>query len=93
MSRVGLGMRMNHVIENAIGWDGTIRRQAGQEGGTDANDNALTRRIRDYDRRIADMQQFLLRRENQFFAMFARMESAMAQANAQMDSLWAFAGM
>jgi flagellar capping protein FliD len=93
MPQVGLALRMNYIIENAIGFDGTIRRQAGTEGGIDANDNALTRRIRDYDRRIADMQSFLMRRETQFFAMFARMEGAMAQANAQMDSLWAFAGM
>jgi len=92
MPQVGLGLRMNYIIENAIGLDGTIRRQAGIEGGVDAADNALTRRIQDYDRRIADMQRFLQRRENQFFAMFARMENAMAQANAQMDSLWAFAG-
>jgi len=93
MPQVGIAMRMNYIVENAIGLNGSIRRQAGSEGGVDANDNALTRRIQDYDRRIADMQRFLLRRENSFFAMFARMENAMAQANAQMDSLFAFAGM
>jgi hypothetical protein len=39
------------------------------------------------------MQQFLIRRENHFFSMFARMEQAMAQSHAQMDALFAMGGM
>ena len=89
----GLAIRLNNIIENATGLDGSIRRQVGREGSHDSNDNLLTRRLQDYDSRISDMQRFLIRRENHFFAMFARMEQAMAQSNAQMDSLWAFAGM
>jgi flagellar capping protein FliD len=91
--RSGIATRVDDIISNAISINGSLFERAGREGGVAATDNRMSRQIRDYDDRIFQMQQWLTRRENHFFMMFARMENAMAQANAQMDSLWAFAGM
>ncbi|MCL1845088.1 MAG: flagellar filament capping protein FliD, partial [Defluviitaleaceae bacterium] len=88
---VGLGFRLDDVLNNAAEYrDGSLQRRAGYHSGLNVTENMMTRQIRDYDRRISAMQQFLIRRENHFFAMFARMEQAMAQSHAQMDSLFAF---
>ncbi|MCL1885143.1 MAG: flagellar filament capping protein FliD [Defluviitaleaceae bacterium] len=88
---VGLAFRLNDTLRNfADVNDGFIAQRAGYSRGMLASENTMTRQIREYDRRMADMQAFLMRRENHFFAMFARMEQAMAQSHAQMDSLFAF---
>ena len=87
---VGVAFRLDDILANAIDPRGTLRNRVGQEGGTDDLQNPASRQIREYDDRIEQMQRWLLRRENHFFAMFARIEQAMAQANAQMDSLWMF---
>jgi len=89
----GIAMRMNDIVELATGRDGSIRSRVGQEGTVDTVNNVMSRQIREYDERIAQMQTWLVRRESHFFAMFNRMEQAMAQSHQQMDSLWAFGGM
>lgn len=89
---VGIGWRLNDLINNvAIDFDSSLRQRAGVPNAIDATENTLSRQIRDYDRRIDQMQEWLIRRENHFFAMFARMEQAMAQSHQQMDALFAFA--
>jgi flagellar hook-associated protein 2 len=88
---VGLGFRLDDILRTAADDDmGPFRQRAGYTRGMTSTDNVMSRQIREYDRRMADMQAFLLRRENHFYAMFARMEQAMAQSHAQMDSLFAF---
>lgn len=88
---IGVAWRLRHVIENAvIDPDGPFRQRAGAVGWDDGQ-NLVGRQIRDYDARIERMQQFLIRRENHFFQMFARMEQAMAESHSQMDALFAFA--
>jgi flagellar capping protein FliD len=47
----------------------------------------MTRAIEAQDRRLDDMRRNLERRENQFFAMFARMETALTQSNNQMMAM------
>lgn len=85
---IGLGFRLNDIIHNfAENRMGILQERAGTAGDTE---NIMSRQIRDYSRRIDQMQQFLVRRENQLFAMFARMEQAMAQAHQQMDALFSF---
>ena len=90
---VGLAQRLSDIIDNATHWDGSIRRQVGYDIGHDRDTNPLSRQIQRYDQRLEQMQRWLVRRENHFFAMFARMENALANANAQMDSLWMMGGM
>jgi len=88
---IGLAMRLSHLIDNATAnEDSFLRRRAGEIGGQDANSNILSDQIRSLDRRIMDMERMLMRRENHFYSMFARMEQAMAKSNSQMDSLMMF---
>jgi flagellar hook-associated protein 2 len=88
---VGLGFRLDDLLRTAADDDrGSLRQRAGYTRGLNTTENIMSRQIRDYDRRIEQMQAWLVRRENHFFAMFARMEAAMAQSHAQMDSLFAF---
>jgi len=87
---IGLGFRLNEVLHiAAVNPNSPFIVRAGYAG-NQTTENHMSRQIADYNRRIDQMQQFLLRRENHFFSMFARMEQAMAQSHAQMDSLFAF---
>ena len=84
----GIISRIDDIILNAThSVYGTISTRAGADN---SGQDAMSRQIQNYDMRIEVMQRWLLRRENHYFAMFARMETAMAEANAQMDSLWMF---
>jgi flagellar capping protein FliD len=90
---IGVAFRIHellHVVTESP--ESALRRRAGTSSGIDASENIMTRQIQEYNRRIDQMQAFLVRRENHFYSMFARMEQAMAQSHAQMDSLFAFAG-
>jgi flagellar hook-associated protein 2 len=92
MSVSGLGDRLHDALANSIDRDGVLYRRAGSENSNLSNtQNQMSRQMRTYDERLEQMQRWLARREAHFFQMFARMEQAMAQANAQMDSLWMFA--
>jgi flagellar capping protein FliD len=82
----GLNGRLNDIIANAISTSGSLFEIAGAAN----TNNRLTQRMDDYDRRIADMHRRLARRETDLFAMFARMEVAMARSQQQMESLWMF---
>ncbi|MCL2387121.1 MAG: flagellar filament capping protein FliD [Defluviitaleaceae bacterium] len=89
---VGVAWRLNVMINNeVIHHNGSFTQRVGMVDWNDGQ-NIMGRQIRDYDQRIERMQQFLIRRENHFFSMFARMEQAMAQSHAQMDSLFAMQG-
>jgi len=82
----GLNGRLNDIIANAISSTGTLFELAGT-----ANTNSVTtRQMAEYDRRINDMHSWLARRETSLFAMFSRMEVAMARSQQQMESLWMF---
>jgi len=88
---LGLGFRLEELLNvTANSVNSPLRQRAGSSTGEDSTENIMTRQIRDYNRRIDEMQKHLIRRENHYFAMFARMEQAMAQSHAQMDSLFAF---
>ena len=89
--QVGLARRLRDIVETATAFDGTLSRIAGH--GVNIDENPMSRQIRTYDQRLEQMQRWLLRREQHFFNMFARMEQVMATANAQMDSLWMMGGM
>jgi flagellar hook-associated protein 2 len=89
---LGLGFRLEAIMHSvAEDHDSPLRRLAGIEGQLDDGvQNQLGRRIHDYDSRIEQLQRWLVRREQHFFSMFARMENAMAQSHAQMDALFMF---
>jgi flagellar hook-associated protein 2 len=88
----GLGNRLNDIILNTVGATGSITTRAGTMGDND-HLSTMSRELRRMDNRMDDMNRWLQRRENHFFAMFARMEAAMAQSNSQMDALFMFGAM
>ena len=92
-AHIGFAARLDDIVQSAVHIDGAISRVAGYTGRPHADTNPMSRQLQAYDARLRDMQRWLIRRENHFFAMFARMEQAMANANAQMDSLWMMGGM
>jgi flagellar capping protein FliD len=65
--------------------------QAGLPG-TDYSNSVLNRRIAEQDNRLESMRQALARKENQFFLMFSRMETALMQSNNQMGALMGMFG-
>jgi flagellar hook-associated protein 2 len=89
---LGLGFRLDEFMNGfANSLDSPLRLRAGGNTGLDVSENTMSRQIRDYNTRIEAMQKYLIRRENHYYAMFARMEQAMSKSNAQMDSLLSFA--
>jgi flagellar capping protein FliD len=87
----GLAQRLNHIIDNAISrTNGSITAIAGHANADASHQNRINRQMAEYDRRMTSMTQWLIRRENNLFAMFSRVEVAMAQSQQQMDSLWMF---
>jgi len=93
LPNVGIAVRLNHIIENAVGRDGLLTNRVGVAGEVSGVNNQMTNRIRNYDERISTMERWLIRREAHFFRMFSRMEQAMAESHSQMDALFAFGGM
>jgi flagellar hook-associated protein 2 len=86
----GIAQRLNDLIHMQIETGGVIANRAGITNHMSQSMNEISRQLRRYDDQLAHMQNWLIRRENHHFATFARMERAMAQAQAQMDTLWMF---
>jgi flagellar capping protein FliD len=83
LQEAGLGQRINDIINWQLSTGGGIAERAGF-GYTTLNNNALTRRIENEDRRIDEMIRVLQRREHRYFQIFGRLEAAMMQSHSQM---------
>jgi len=81
----GLADRLNDIMNRALSnRSGSLASFAGIPLNMTYNNNILTNRINEQDQRINRMMDWLERRENQLFAQFGRMETAMMQAQSQM---------
>ena len=81
---LGIADRMHNIIEDALAFNGAITRRAG----SDTNINStMARTIENYDNRINDTIKWLIRRENYYYDMFAKMEAAMMRAESQMGAI------
>ncbi|MDR3090634.1 MAG: flagellar filament capping protein FliD [Clostridiales bacterium] len=89
---MGIADRVNNIVNGAIGIDGTIRAKAGIEGTYSEKDNLLKKQIDDQNKRLADMIVYLRDKEEYYYNMFAKMETAMQQANSQMSYITAQLG-
>jgi flagellar hook-associated protein 2 len=87
-TKLGLSERLNNVVESAIGSKGTITDKAGVLSRAGSLKFAsLTKKIEDYDDRIADMLNYLADKEDNYYMMFSKMEQAVTEANNQMNYL------
>jgi flagellar hook-associated protein 2 len=61
--------------------------KAGVENDTSVLQNDLSKRIAGYDTRIDSLMDYLTSREDYYYTMFTRMESALSQLESQSASL------
>ncbi len=84
----GIAERLNDLITDAIGRDGTITAKAGVRGNIVSElTNTMTKEMDDQSERISAMMKALARKENNYYAMFARMEQSVNQSNSQISYL------
>jgi flagellar hook-associated protein 2 len=92
MPHEGIAERLNDIIKNAVEFEGSIYNHAGIKGTAYATNNTISRQLSDYDNKLDDMIKLLMKREDYYYQMFARMESAMAKADSQSSSIAAMLG-
>ncbi|GHU50784.1 flagellar hook-associated protein 2 [Clostridia bacterium] len=96
-TQLGIGEKVNNVLNAAVGTvdgkDGTFRARAGILGTYSANHNNLTDQIKRQSTKIDDMLTYLIKKEDSYYNMFAKLESAMMQADSQMQYITAQLGM
>ncbi len=86
----GLANKLQDVLENNVstrtnvnGHKGMLLEKAGMLGDRSVSNNMLSDQISRYDDMIADMIDGLIKKENHYYNMFAKMESALAEMQAQ----------
>jgi len=89
----GISGRLYDIVQENItttrnenGYKGALLERAGIEGDLTEYNNFLSDRIDEYDQEIEDLLTEISRKEDYYYNMFARMESAIAQMNNQ--SAW-----
>ena len=95
-SNPGIADRIYSVIQSGVGRSGTITNLAGLEISPLSmvpDNNRLGKQMKETSDRIEELRLRLARREEQLYAMFSRMETAMAESNSTMSYLLSSMGM
>ncbi|WP_432407126.1 flagellar filament capping protein FliD [Wukongibacter sp. M2B1] len=86
----GIANKLYDVLEenvsiktNSNGQKGFLLEKAGMSGDRTVNSNTISTQISDYDDMIADMLVDLVAKEDYYYSMFAKMESALAKMQSQ----------
>ena len=86
----GIANRIYDVLQDNIrntrdenGNKGLLIEKAGLPGELSELNSSISEELKDYDERIQDMVDYLNDRENYYYRMFARMEKAMSEMQAQ----------
>jgi flagellar hook-associated protein 2 len=84
----GIAERMNDIINNAIGTNGSITNRAGIKGDSILEmSSTMYKTIKDQNDKMAEMLTYLQNKETSYYEMFSRMEQAITAANNQMSYL------
>ena len=90
----GIANRLNDILNDAVrttavgyGSKGYLINRAGVQNDGSAVDNAITKQVQNYDDRISKLLEKWYSQEKSYYAMFARMETAMSKMQAQQNSL------
>ncbi len=83
----GIMELVNTAIDEAVGSKGYISKYAGFEDTIYVRENTLSRKIDDKDKKLADLEAYLYRKENYYYKMFAAMEASINESNNQMSYL------
>jgi len=88
MLEQGLGERLNDIINSYVGSRGKITARAGmEEHRLSIEDNSLNRDIKRQQDSLASMLVYLRDKENYYYSMFAKIETAMNSSGNQMAYL------
>ncbi len=83
----GLGFRLLDIAEGAVTRYGSLYEKAGIKDTASELTNTMYKELDKYANQMTDMLKYLARREDYYYSMFAKMESAMTKADSQMSSL------
>lgn len=87
-NNTGIFQRLKNVVNDvAIKSDGALLKKAGYVGSLTEFTNDLTKKIQDQDKAISEMTRKIANKETKYYQMFAKLESAMNQMNAQQSWL------
>jgi flagellar hook-associated protein 2 len=86
----GIAERLDDIIKDAVNVGGALYTKAGVEGSSAKSD--LTNLLSAQDEKISQMTSYLRDRENYYYTMFSKLETAMNQANSQMSYLTSMLG-
>ncbi|GBU21880.1 flagellar hook-associated protein [Fibrobacteres bacterium R8-0-B4] len=91
-SEIGIAQRLNDIITSAAGTSlggdkGYLVQKAGAVNDRTQFDNPMTKQLDEYDKKIDALLERWYRQEENYYAMFARMETAMSKLQAQQNSL------
>jgi len=87
---VGVSQRLNQVFNDAVGLTGEkgyLVRKAGAVNDGTQYKNQIQDKLNDYDKRLDSLLERWYRQEDQYYKMFARMETAMMRMQSQQNSL------
>ncbi|MCL2461266.1 MAG: flagellar filament capping protein FliD [Defluviitaleaceae bacterium] len=95
LNDLGIAERLNDIINNAIGSNGSITKKAGSgiPGSLTETTSSMFLLIKSQNEKITDMLAYLRQRETDYYTMFSKMESAIMESNNQMSYLMAQLGM
>lgn len=95
----GIASRFNDILNDYVrvnrdsnGNKGILLQKAGMQNDSSVLTNALSSQIKNYDARIDKLLDMLKSRENYYYNMFSKMETALSQMQSQSSSLMSMLG-
>lgn len=79
----GIFCRINHILDEYVGREGIVIKKAGYEGSRWAKDNAISKNMVIQEKKIKDLEKMMFDKQERYYQMFARLETAMNKMNAQ----------
>jgi flagellar hook-associated protein 2 len=93
-SEIGIAQRLNDILNDAVrtssvGYSskGYLVEKAGTLNDASQVQNQISKQLEQYDKKINELLERWYRQENAYYAMFARMETAMSKMQSQQNSL------
>ncbi|MGL5066960.1 MAG: flagellar filament capping protein FliD [Sarcina sp.] len=87
------GKMKDVVYEVAASATSELNKKAGYEGGVTSFNNDISKKMDAKQKMISELSKGLVRKENKYYAEFARLEVAMNEANAMMGQFMGMSGM
>ncbi|MBI6872725.1 flagellar filament capping protein FliD [Clostridium aciditolerans] len=87
-NNTGIFKRVESIINNAaVKFDGTLLKKAGYVGTASEATNTITKQLNNQDKAITEMNKKLADKQEKYYQMFAKLETAMNNMNAQQSWL------